>query len=80
MENKQRQTENSESETIFVQSNLSEERSDTLTGKPPITGHVGINNQDLLKKGTCHENKSPLNLQNGVLSWFHIILCVFRES
>lgn len=80
MENKQRQTENSESE-IFVQSNLSEEsRSETLTGKLPITSQMGINNKDLLRKGTCDENKSPLNLQNGVLSWSHFTLCVFRES
>lgn len=58
MESKQSQTENSESEIIFVQSNLSEESiSETLTGKLPITGHMEINNQDLLKKGTYHENK-----------------------
>lgn len=65
MENKQLQTENSDSDVIFVRAyQLEGNRSESLTTCPPITSQNRINNVDFTKKEACDGGKSPLNLLN----------------
>ncbi|XP_076417948.1 uncharacterized protein LOC102908123 isoform X2 [Peromyscus maniculatus bairdii] len=83
MENKQLQTENSDSDVIFVRAyQLEGNRSESLTTCPPITSQNRINNVDFTKKEACDGGEDdPLhNMLSCDIASYQSTTCVVMEE